>query len=309
MPRSGCDEVQVKTKRDSFGSSAEARRLQIRPTRVGVFDFIHETAACSVGSRRTDLERRLTPGWCDKLASTPTVGFRLSPRFRPASNLLEHIGRILDDQVKVAGATVKPTFTIERLDQFDLSILLRNGFRLGLSPTNISVTFIHGIEMKPRSGELPTIDFLTEAQPYTTILPGVCEQLLDLTLLLPETGKRRIATFGVVSTTLVNESEMPPGLLRLIERVLEPWGQSEAYSLQITSKVGEAEEYYDRCIHTLTRAEDKETVPTINLDWQRIFRNPRPVTKNIMRDIVAIGTADALTYFERLGEGAITNVR
>jgi len=81
-------------------------------------------------------------------------------------------------------------------------------------------------------------------------------------------------------------------------------GNVEAYSFQIASQLMETADYSDRCVHTLTRSDDPEVIPTVVLDWQRTFKVGRPLRKKALAEVLATGEGDALLYFEKIAEGS-----
>jgi hypothetical protein len=83
-----------------------------------------------------------TVSWCDKLASIPTVGITLSPRYHSPASLLEAMTPILDSHV-TAKSNFQPQtrFNIERQDVFELAFSVEEGFRYGFGPTSARLTF------------------------------------------------------------------------------------------------------------------------------------------------------------------------
>ncbi len=95
---------------------------------------------------------------------------------------------------------------------------------------------------------------------------------------------------------------MPPGIQGIIQYLTKPWGEVvDGYALQVIALTNETDHVRDRCIHTFSRADDPETIPTITLDWQRVLKQPRPAKGNV-EHAAEEGARDALAYFEKLGE-------
>lgn len=152
--------------------------------------------------------------WCDKLASTPTVGFKLSPHFAPFTTLLEALSPILDRLVK--GDVQK--FTLEQISsEFSAGFNTEDGYKYFADATKISVTFNHRIRYKNVSGGPPIMEMLSKPSPFTSLLPQVSEKLIEATLLLPEVTKRTINRVRIVSLTVISIEDLPPGVRRLIE--------------------------------------------------------------------------------------------
>ncbi len=250
----------------------------------------------------------MVTSWCDKLASTPTAGLRLNAKFRPSERILDSLSALLDDQTRPTGRGEFQTFQIEQRDAFQLTFVLQDGFRYAVTPTNVSVGFAPRMELRPKSAGMPTLQLLSEPLPYTVALPKVCERLVETALRIPDVDGRKIMQFGIVSTSVVSVDEMPPGIKTLIETTIKPWGEQEAYTIQVASILNNNSDFSDRCIHTITNPEDKETIPTVSLDWQRTFKTPRFLRKNVLEEIVPRGRDEALAYFEQLGEKGAVHV-
>lgn len=237
--------------------------------------------------------------WCDKLASTPTVGLGFDPRYRHSSLILEAMAPLLDPQTR----NEKQTFSLDRQDTFELVFSTDDGFQYSFAPTKLSVAFLHRAEVKLQSASMPVASVITEAIQYTKALSKASKGLVDAALLLHDIGNRHLLRVGVVSTTTVFEDEMPPGIREFIEYYTRPWGSVEAYSIQIVASIDETDQFKDRCIHTIVKSDDEDIIPSIALDWQRIFKTKRLARKNVLDEAVTQGQDAALSYFEQLAEG------
>ncbi len=145
---------------------------------------------------------------------------------------------------------------------------------------------------------MPTLELLSKPLPYTTALVEVCDRLIATALRLPDVDRRKLLQFGFISNTVALIDEMPPGIRNLIDTTLKPWGDQEAYLINIASLLTDNDEFSDRCIHTITSPENNESIPTVNLDWQRTFKTPRALRKNVLEEIMPRGRDEALAYFE-----------
>jgi hypothetical protein len=67
--------------------------------------------------------------------------------------------------------------------------------------------------------------------------------------------------------------------------------------------ISETSESIERCIHTLTKPEEKDQLMTLQFDWQRSYQTGWQNTKENLERLVEGGTKDALRYFEELAEG------
>ena len=234
--------------------------------------------------------------WCDKLASTPTIGFGLEPHFRPASLILDAMAPLLDPQM-IGG---NQTFSLDKQEAFDLRFTLREGFQYSISPNKTSVAFTHRLEIMNQSAGAPVAKLLTEAKPYTKLLPEVAERLVGATSMIPGIERRKVERVGVISTTVVSEEEMPPGIQCLIERSTQSWGAAQYYSLQVVCKLVENDEFWDRCIHTVTKSEVENHIPTLNFVIAHASASGFPASVRRMASKAPIARRRAVSTTERM---------
>jgi hypothetical protein len=239
--------------------------------------------------------------WCDKLASTPTVGFVLDWHFATRDELLQSIAPLLSKHV-VEG---KPKFTIQPTDATVAAVNTDAGYHFSIDGTKIAVAFQHMVRAKPVSGSLPMLEMMSRPLPFTELLTLLRSTLVEATLLLPGAQSRKITRVGIVSNTVVADDEMPPGVDRFVKYVSKPWGDViNGYSLQVVGKIGETEGSSDRCIHTIVRSEeDPDGLVRITLDWQRTFDPGRAISSETIDEVLRTAEASALRYFEDVGEG------
>jgi hypothetical protein len=250
------------------------------------------------------LPKRLLGGfgmsWCDKLASTPSVGYGLDYHFASSEVVLSALTPILDQLVE----NKKPTFAVDQQQSFLVGFNTNDGFKYGIEPSKIHVNFNHRMRPKAVSGGPPIMEMLSRPQPYTDLLPVVSSKLIEATLLLPSPKDRKITRVGIVSTTPVDAEDLPPGISRFLKYIGKPWGElTEGFSIQITGKVGKGSGYSDRCVHTMLRTEDPNDLLTILFDYQRIFESGKAITADSLKEITASAEKAALRYFEDLAEG------
>jgi hypothetical protein len=237
--------------------------------------------------------------WCDKLASTPSMGFGLEPHYSPSSLMLEAIAPLLDPQTRGE----QKTFSLDRQDTFELVFTVKEGFQYTLTPTRVVSAFVHRMEVKQQSAGTPVATLISELKPYTALLPEISDRLVEVTSLIPNIDKRKLLLVGVISTTVVFEEEMPPGIKSIIKYYTEPWGSVESYTLQIIASLDETDQFRDRCIHTIVKSDDEEAIPMITLDWQRKFKKTQWAVKKNLDDAARQGKDAALLYFEQVAEG------
>ena len=82
--------------------------------------------------------------WCDKLASTPTVGITFNHHFASSSSILDAIAPVLDKLV----SDKKPIFTIGKQDSFGVELTTEDGFQYAINTASISVAFVHRLKLK-----------------------------------------------------------------------------------------------------------------------------------------------------------------
>ena len=243
----------------------------------------------------------ITLSWCDKLASTPTVGMKFTQNFVSSGSLLDTISPILDKWVD----DEKALFTIDKQDAFSVELTTEDGFHFGIDSARVSVAFVHRLKLKNQSGSYPAVEMISHPRPYTELLPDVCERLLEATALLVDANSRFLEQIGIVSTTYVDEKDAPPGILRFIRHVTEPWNKDlDAYGFQVAAQLKEDHETSDRCIHDIARAEHGDGLVTLKFDWQRKFKKENLIpTGTRLEELLDAARKDALNYFEELAEG------
>jgi hypothetical protein len=240
--------------------------------------------------------------WCDKLASVPTVGFRLTAHYAPFDTVLNSLASILD---RSTGEEARNTTVDSPTTLFTTGFTTSDGFKYSADEQKIAVAFNHRAKFKPTSGGPPTMEMLSKALPFTTLLPQVSSRLLDATRLLPEIQKRRVRRVGIITTTPIAETDIPPGIRRLITYIGRPWKQGlEAFNISITGKLAETSATLDRCLHQVIKPEEKEELMTLQFDWQRTFKDEPATTVDSLKRILDDAEEQALKYFEELAEGS-----
>lgn len=237
--------------------------------------------------------------WCDKLASTPTVGFTLDSHFASSSDILDIFISIFDSLV----TEETPKFNVERQGSFDVTFNTEEGFQYSMTPSKIVVTFNHRMKLKAVSGGPPMMEMLSVPAPYTTLLAEASRRLSIATSLLMKLKTRTVHRVGVVATTRVALDEIPPGIARFIEHIGRPWQSLEAYNVQMMASLDRVPEWSDRCIHHVVRYEKADELPLLVFDWQRTFSKRRAVTSGTLETILSDARTAALKYFEELAEG------
>jgi hypothetical protein len=238
--------------------------------------------------------------WCDKLASVPTVGLTLDWHFAPGNELLNSLSPLLDSLVDGD----KPQFQVSNPSPFSVMIQTDAGYHYALEPSKVIVSFNHRMRAKAVSGGAPVMQMLSQAQPFTTLLPAVIRRLVDVTVGVPGARFRKVTRIGIVSTTSVDTDDAPPGVRRLIEHMGRPWnGLGKGSSFQIVGEIATTQGWTDRCIHTYALPESAEEIPSISFDWQRTFKSGHGINKESLLNILKRAELDSGTYLEELAEG------
>ncbi len=165
--------------------------------------------------------------WCDKLAATPSVGFKFDYHYASSTAILDALAPVLDklvDAEKVKFAlTERPKFTINRQDPFAIELTTDDGFHYGVDPSRVWVEFQHRMRIKPVSGGPPVAELISRPAPFSELLPQVSDQLMDAARLIPGIDKRTLTRVGVVASAFVDEQDLPPGMARFIQYLGRPW--------------------------------------------------------------------------------------
>jgi hypothetical protein len=238
--------------------------------------------------------------WCDKLASTPSVGIRLDPHFISSSTLLDLLTPLLD----TLNSEEKSRFNITKQDSFNVELTTDNGFHYGFEPNRIYIDFRHRMKVKTQSGGPPVVEMISSPEPYSKLLPIVCERIEEATTHILKSKGRTIDRVGIVTTTTVLQDEAPPGIRRFIDYLAKPWNSPlDHFEFQITSQLNDEKDWEDRCIHQFSKAEDSEGLITMKFDWQRTFKKEKNIMSSTIKERLSHAQEAALLYFEELAEG------
>lgn len=238
--------------------------------------------------------------WCDKLASTPAVGFGLDPYVTSSGTLIDAFAPKLSSLVDGE----KLRFTIDQSQPCSLTFTTEDGFQTAIDPAKISVSFVHRLTAKQVSGGPPRLEMLSFPRPYSELLPTVLKMLIEATTSLPSPKTRGLHRIGIVAVTGVSEEEAPPGIIRFLDYMRDPWDKVfGTYSFSIAAEVGSTSAWRDRCVHILAKGDGKDALLNLSFDWQRTFAKPRPINPKTLEEIASEAEIAALAYFEELAEG------
>jgi hypothetical protein len=243
--------------------------------------------------------------WCDKLASTPTVGLRLDKIVTPVALLLEPFTPVVSTWVDKDRDQL--AFTVDHQDLYSATLQTYDGYAYQLSPEILTVDFKHRLRWRANSAGPPTAELLSKPRPYTDVLGDVTSRLLQLVELVTRGRPRKLRRIGVVTTTLASVDEVPPGFMRFVKHVSNPWDtMPDAYNIELTAKLPAMEKsaaYSDRCIHVVSRPEDGEGLVTVRLDYQRVFEGEKGLNLGSLPTQIGDVQKAALKYFEDIAEG------
>jgi len=226
---------------------------------------------------------------------------RFNHHFASSGSLLDALTPVLNKMVDGP----KATFTIGRQDSLSLELTTDEGFQYAINTASISVGFVHRLKLKNQSAGYPTVEMISHPQPFTALLPAVCDRLIEVVSLLIDPKFRTLEQIGIVTSTMVDEDEAPPGILKFIRTVTKPWKLDiDAYSFQIVAKLSEESGWNDRCIHEIVKAEGDDGLATLKFDWQRRANSPIALpSRERLTELLSTAQKDALKYFEELAEG------
>jgi len=238
--------------------------------------------------------------WCDKLGSTPSIGYQLDWHALPTDILLNALSPVLDRMV----SGDEQRFSIDLKEALKLTFTSYDGFQFGFEPSKIFVGFTHRAELRTGSGGIPTLILSSKPSAYTSLLAEIQQYLLDAMESVNRLKPRRLTGIGVVSTTSAMQDEIPPGIQKLLTYVGNPWsGKLQALTFQAQTILDENNEYSHRCIHTIIKTQKEDDPVQLVFDCQRVYRKPQDTDTNRLRAATEGLKTFALDYFEQLAQG------
>jgi hypothetical protein len=243
--------------------------------------------------------------WCDKLASVPLVGLLYDePLYVSGDAIIDALSPMLSKW----RTGEKAEFNVVQTEPLKIDITHNNGFTYSVEPSKFSVAFQHRVKFRNVSGGKPVAELISSPQPFSQLLDSAIAEVIEAAVLLPRANVRSVKRIGIVTTTHADEQDMPPGVVRLLDYVLAPWRETEAYSVSVVPAPKLGKDGSDRCIYGLNRSEDPEQIPQFRFDWQRTLKHPIPIDKAaLVKEMQTIRKA-ALAYFESIAIGDAYNV-
>jgi hypothetical protein len=131
--------------------------------------------------------------WCDKLASTPGIGVRLTPYFASGDSIIDGLSKsVLNAQTE--GANFEPRFTVDAVTPFGLNFSTNDGYVYQVDHRGLVVSFNYRIRAEPSSAGPPTMKLLSEPAPYSKLLPIVAEKMVEAVTSLGHADERKAAS-------------------------------------------------------------------------------------------------------------------
>ena len=239
--------------------------------------------------------------WLDQVLAVPSVGIQIVPNFSTASRYVSAAATLVDEVLEKDHEII-----FDAKSPFDFAIRTKAGIGAKISATELVADFSYSVLPKPEAGNLPSFIQVTR-RPYTSILDEVVGRLTHVFGTIAKFGAIKIRLFGIVATTRMESGSIPPGLEALTRHLGKPW-QSPLVMAKSTllANLDERDDATDRCHHTIAFDVTKEPKEThFVLDWQRVLREPAVLDADGVRVAFENCRAAALSYFDRVGEGAL----
>lgn len=229
----------------------------------------------------------------------PAVGVRYPSRLVTGANLLERLqpvlGKATDGQ--------KLLFSINKIDPYGIDLTTDDGFQYGFFANKAFVNFQHKLKWRHNSGANPSAEMISKPAPFTELLAESSYRLREAMVLIDPKAEGTIDRLGVVTTTVVSEDDAPPGILKLLRHIGQPWSGVEApFDIAFSTLVGKSEKHRDVCLHHISKSDEKDALLTVRLDWQRNFTEHRSV--RALEEMLNNALDSSLSYFEDVAEGA-----
>ncbi len=239
--------------------------------------------------------------WCDKLASTPAVGYQFEAHFASGDRILDSLSPMTDTWAN----DKKPLFTVSRHESFHIELQHDNGFQYNVNETKASVTFQHRLKLRNTSAGLPVAEFISQPLQFSRLLSSAFDEVVKMTMLLPQSATRRVNRVGIVAQTIAVKDDLPPGLIKLLDYFAKPWQNGlHTFNVTVTANLRDDDRFTDRCVHHIGKMDgDDENLITVRLDWQRSLKKPMMCIPEDMRKLNLAAERAALEYFEDLAVG------
>src|SRR3978361_5268 len=103
----------------------------------------------------------MADSWCDKLASTPTIGIKMMPDVASGDAIIQALAPIFN-KLPVGD---NMGFQVEQHSPMAVTIMTDDGFRYAVDHARISVTFNHRLKARQVSGGPPVMEMTSKPLP------------------------------------------------------------------------------------------------------------------------------------------------
>lgn len=239
--------------------------------------------------------------WIDSVLATPLIGIRFEPWMTFAVDAWHGL-----DRAAVGFAKSDRRWELRSENPLSISLALVDGVTFNLNPQNIEATFSYRLALTEDGGAIPkTVPI--DVRPFSelsTALLGDLDLMIDA--MIPR-ERRRVRQVGVVAICHLASSRLPPGVEAMVGLLARPWKDLglDGFNATLTARLAKGDGYSDRCHHTLVLDEQRPDSLRVQLDWQRLFREPKETGASAAKELVGKAYASATTYFERFGSGEL----
>lgn len=238
--------------------------------------------------------------WCDKLASTPAIGIFFEPHHASSASILDQIAPLLNQ----LGTAKEVGYQIEKSDPLAVLLIQDQGFQYGVEARRMFIDFKHRLKVKHVSGSHPVLDMLSTPSPYTQALTDMQQRIVRLYEMVDPKGLRSVSRIGMVSTTIVDRSDVPPGIEKFISFLESPWASgSESLNFTLMGKISDNDDSIDKCLHTVVELDNEPGMVNLRFDFQRTFKSVVPTKASKIEELLPRVAKSALSYFESLAIG------
>lgn len=243
--------------------------------------------------------------WLDSVLAVPTIGVRAAPDIAFAIQL-PAAASPLADRLSKSGELASATQTEPGAAQFQT----KDGRIFAVDRETFSVQFGYTLAVRKRAGALPELAPM-EVRVYSEVLAQV-RAGVSATLETLWGNERRLNRIGVVASVRLRVDEPPPGVAKLLELLGSPWqGRLLKCDSTLLAELADSPSKQDKCHHrivfdiTPSQEEEGARELTLMLDWQRSLKEERALRASAVMSEVDRAVEDAMTYFERVGEGIV----
>jgi hypothetical protein len=172
-----------------------------------------------------------------------------------------------------------------------------------LFPDSVVVEFKYTFEIDPWRPPEPLLQ-----RPYSELLEEIARTMREVVEALADRAPLHINRVGIVATTQMSPTSAPPGVQRMLTHYEGAWaGVTRSIDTNILVSTEPNGNGNDQCHHRLQLDRTKQPQPANNLelslDWQRFWPDEKTFTAAAAQTCITSGVRDALSYFQRVGEG------